>query len=281
VKEHLSAYYDDELAPDKRSAVADHLANCESCVRMLEEYRELSALSAALTHPTPPHNSWQQLEVKLAVEEGKCSTRLTYVDWLSWARRPLLRLAIATAATIVLGAGWIAYHSGSEYVGHRKMAAVFEEYLERFPHDPMAAQQFLLVNFEGKVLDAMRAIPEVGYRPAIADGVPDGYTIESTYVIKMPCCSCVKCLCKRSDGTTLAIFEHSQEGEEEANWFGNRRKTRANCNGTPCNLIQLNDRMAASWKRGQRYVTAIGVRDAAEVDQLVAWFNMSQDTHRE
>lgn len=101
--------------------------------------------------------------------------------------------------------------------------------------------------------------------------MPDGYSVDSTYVMKMPCCTCVQCLCTRSDGSTIAIFEHDDEEAKE--WFGDRPEMSANCNGKQCMLVELDDRIAASWKHDKRHFTVVGLRDVAELTNLVAWFD--------
>ena len=45
VKEHLSAYHDDELASDIRMVVAAHLAGCDVCSQELAGFGELSAIA--------------------------------------------------------------------------------------------------------------------------------------------------------------------------------------------------------------------------------------------
>jgi hypothetical protein len=181
------------------------------------------------------------------------------------------------AATVLIAVGWFGYTNwvehdadSSVHDSDHQMAVVFGEYLEVFRSDPNAAQQILLAKYESQAVDAEHPIQSVGYRPAVAGGMPDGYSVESTYVMNMPCCKCVQCNCERSDGTTIAIFEHD---DEEPAWFGDRPTTEAICNGARCSLVDLDDRIAATVRRGKRHITVIGARDAAEVDQLVAWFD--------
>ena len=77
--------------------------------------------------------------------------------------------------------------------------------------------------------------------------------------------------CRRGDGSTLVIFEH--DDEETTEWFGGRPEITTSCNGERCCLVELDDRIAASWKRGKRHMTLIGVQDVAEVNQMVAWLD--------
>ncbi len=68
----------------------------------------------------------------------------------------------------------------------------------------------------------------------------------------------------------IAIFEH--DDEEMTEWFGDRPAMAANCSGKRCSLVEVNDRIAASWKRDKRHITVVGLRDVAELTELVAWF---------
>lgn len=268
MKELLSAYYDDELSSDKRTTVADHLAECDDCARELDVFRSLSAMTEGLSHPEPPAHIWHQLERAIGSEHGDSLGRPTFINWL--ARQPAPRVGLAMAAGILIAIGWFGYSTWFEHHPEHHLAAVFGEYLEEFRRDPSAAQNLLLANYEGQTVDVEQVVQIVGYRPAVADGMPEGYTVGQTYVMKMPCCTCVQCLCQRSDGTTIAIFEHD---DKEADWFGDRPATEAECNGTRCSLVDLDDRIAATWQRGKRHITVVGAEDRAEVERLVAWFD--------
>ncbi len=108
----------------------------------------------------------------------------------------------------------------------------------------------------------------VGYRPMIAGGLPDGYSLASSSVLKMPCCTCFKAVCRRRDGSTLVLFEHD---DEETEWFGDRPSSIETCGEKDCCLVQLDSSIAATWKEGSRSVTAVGVKDQEEVTKLVSW----------
>jgi hypothetical protein len=172
---------------------------------------------------------------------------------------------------LVLGIGWTGYRMSAP---HHKHARVFGHYLEEFQQDPAGAQKMLLAKYQGEVLDAENAVQQVGYRPAVADGLPEGYSIDSSFVMEMPCCRCVQTLCRRSDGSVLVVFEHD---DDQSDWFGGRPGIMANCGGKQCSLVGLDSQLAASWKRGKRYLTIIGARDVAEVDKMVSWLERTSE----
>jgi anti-sigma factor RsiW len=49
VVELITAYLDDALPADVRSAVETHLAGCDGCTTVLEEFRQTIALTGMLT----------------------------------------------------------------------------------------------------------------------------------------------------------------------------------------------------------------------------------------
>jgi hypothetical protein len=267
VQELLSAYHDGELADDMRSRVSEHLGQCSDCAQRLAGFENLSVITGLLSTPTPPTHIWSQLEQQL--DQQPTIRPATLVR--GWSFPVSSRFALAATILIAVGIGWFSYQNWFVPGEHRQFAAEFGHYLEEFRRDPDAAQHILLTKYRGQAVDVDQAIQQVGYRPAVADGLPDGYTVGSTYVMKMPCCTCVQTDCKREDGTTLAIFEHDDEAMTQ--WFGDRPGITASCHDRQCCLVELDDQIAASWKRGTRHITLIGVRDIAEVDQMVAWMD--------
>jgi putative zinc finger protein len=269
VQKCLSAYYDGELANNQRSRLSIHLNECSDCVRQLTGFERLSSMANALSTPVPPDHLWSRIEQQLNRQRNIEQPIAKSVDRTSNWILPATRLyALAATVLIAVGISWATYHAWFSRGEQHQFTAEFGHYLEEFRHDPATAQQILLAKYENQLIDPRQAIELVGYRPAVADGLPKEYVLESTHVMKMPCCTCVQSICKRIDGTTLAIFEHNDnEGTE---WFGDRPEIMARCNDKRCYLIEMDDQIAASWKRGTRHITLIGVRDVAEVSQMIA-----------
>lgn len=269
VQELLSAFFDCELASNARESVAEHLRRCPSCSGMLDGFRELSALAKQATDPPPPVDGWVRLERSLTEPSTDVMALSRRPANAVWRTSSIRRLAIATAATLVIGVGWYGYAAWHQHRAQHEMTAVFGEYLQTFQRDPQAAQEILLANYRGEAVDADQAIHAVGYRPLVANGLPPGYTVVSTHVMKMPCCTCVHGLCRRSDGTTFAIFEHD---DEETGWFADRPTRDVDCRDTRCCVVNLGSHLAATWAHEGRHITVVGVRDAKELERLVTWF---------
>jgi hypothetical protein len=258
VQERLSAYYDGELADEIRSNLDEHLGGCSECARELAVFEKLSTMAGALSTPLPPQQMWSRLEQQIDQQQidqqqiakpvGRSRSRSSFVPRL---------FALAAIVLVAVGIGYLTYPSWFTHGQHDQFAVEFRHYLDTFRDDPDAAQQMLLAKYANQLVGPDQAMKQIGYRPAVADGLPAGYTLESTHVMRMPCCTCVQSICKRSDGSTLAIFEHDDES----------------CREKHCCLVELDDQIAASWKRGVRHITLIGVRDVAEVSQMVAWLD--------
>jgi hypothetical protein len=277
VKNLLSAFYDDELAADEQTAVAGHLGACADCARELAGFQSLSVLAETEAHPEPPPHIWQQLESQLDADGVRGFERSAFFHRLGWVSKPAARFGWAVAAAVLIAVAWLGYANWSPR-GEQKLADVFGRYLEAFRDDPGAAHHILLANYQGLAVDAEQAVHTVGYRPVVADGMPEGYSIESTYVMKMLYVTCVKCLCKRSDGSSIAIFEHD---DQDLDWFGDLPTTQAFCNGRPCSVVDLDNRLAASWQHENRQITVVGLEDAAEADRLIAWFHERRPTRQD
>ena len=292
VQPYLSAYHDGELAAGQAATVAKHVQSCESCAAELRAFESLGSAFVQAPIPAKPADLWQRIERELppAPEPVTLSRRFSV-----WAREsPYGAGLVSMAASILLllgfglwyggdqdgmenTAGGMAMHShdGEEGMSAEHMvefAGVMDDYLQKLPSDPDGAEQMLLTKYDGEKVDAAGAAKLVGYRPIVSGGLPEGYSLASTSVLKMPCCTCVKAVCKRSDGSTLVLFEHD---DEETAWFGDRRQSMATCGDKDCCLVDLDSSIAATWKQGSRSVTVVGVRDQDEVATLVNWLDKS------
>ncbi len=274
VKDLLSSYYDGELGDELRTQVSQHLQRCADCQCDLQSFEKLSQIAGALTDPVPPDQLWSRIESQL--DHGQTTAPLAVRSLDVKTKKVDTRRWSWLAATLLITAtiGLFAYSLLSPHSEHHEFMAVFGEYLEHFQTDPGSAQDFLLATYESHRVSPEEAIDRVGYRPVVADGLPPGYTMTTTHVMKMPCCTCVQCLCQRPDGTSLAVFEHN---DDELHWFGDRPAIQVICQSKQCSLVELPDSIAASWQHGKRQITVIGARDVKEIDDLVAWFNQSAE----
>lgn len=280
VSNRLSAAYDGELSGAERDSVAQHLSVCERCASEFSGFESLSRAVKEQPVPRVPPEIWTSIAAQLAQSgSGESTDVVSKPPSQIKAWGITRRLALAASILLLLTSGpWILKHFGTSHDDHdhehsAEFAVTMDHYLKLLATDPESAEQFLLNRYHGETVDTERALKLVGYRPAVAKGLPEGYSLTSTSVLKMPCCTCVKAVCKRQDGSTLVLFEHDDEKPE---WFGQRPSNMAMCGETQCCLVELDSldsSFAATWKRGSRSVTAVGVRDEAEVSKLVSWLD--------
>lgn len=269
-QELLSAYHDNELSAEVRSSVAEHVEGCSRCGEGLAVFERLSAMAGGLEDPEPPQGIWAGIEAGLdAGKEGAMAVRREerqYQPKRKW------RLGLLTTAALVLvatGVVWIGGRAWRAPGHHSELAADFGNYLEHFAGNPETAQNVLLAKYDGQAVDVTEATRQLGYRPAVAAGLPERYALEAMYVLKMPCCTCVQTICRRDDGEVFAIFEHDME---QPVWFGDRPRIETQCKGCACSIIQADRLLVASWKANKRQLTVVGAGDLQEIADLIDHF---------
>lgn len=271
VQQHLSACFDGELADEVRATVGAHLENCSACAEELAVFEKLSEMSAAWKDLQAPPPRWNDLEAKLDGEEERASVPLPPPSRSQ--RFPARLLAVAATVLMAFGFGVFAYNARFSPDEHPHLAINFEHYLEEFDKSPEKAQQILLAQYEGRLTTVEEAASTLRYEPVIARGLPSGCSLENVYLLDMPCCTCPQAVCKCDDGRQIAVFEHH---EDQPVWFGDRPTIHCLCNGKPTSIVQIDDRLAATWKQAGRYITVVGARDLEDVTRFVAHLSGSK-----
>jgi hypothetical protein len=259
-RELLSSYYDRELPADQEQQMRAHVASCPRCARRLFEFGELSQLTARLRAPQAPSETWPAIASALDADERRRARGNSPTKWLGRRSKAAMAATVVLAASIGLASYWLR----QQFEPHAAMAATFDTYLAEFETAPQQAQHILIDRYQGQRVDRARDLPFSANAPAV---LPDGYARQETYVLNMPCCVCTQTTYKNPSGAVVALFEHS---EKEPGWFGNRPAIHARCHGTPTSLVQVADRLAATWKCGPRYLTLVGAQNVEQVAEIVA-----------
>ena len=125
LQDELSAYLDDELAPDTRTRIEAHLHTCDECSDMIAVFQQNRAQIKGLEHRAPAsiqHAVMAQIRQQAAARAEK-PTRTGQLpdmrEWLSGFGRWFLRPVTAGATgllTLVLILGTLYFYpSGSQY----------------------------------------------------------------------------------------------------------------------------------------------------------------------
>lgn len=261
-RELMSAYFDGELSQELATDVDAHVGECPTCAQEITSFQQLSAMTREVTTPPPPDTIWAELEAQLADDAPQPAA----VRGRFTGRWRVVAVVASLAATVLLGAFlgyqlWGPQHHGQE------MAANLDKYVDLFQRSPMEAQRMLLTTYPSARVDLSQATDKLGYRPALAAGLPSGYSIAAVHVLQMPCCTCAQILCKRDDGSIVAVFEHDAD---QKMWFGDRPQVATKCQCKPCDLIDVNGQLVATWQAGDRHLTFVGLEGAEELETLAA-----------
>ena len=264
-QELLSAYYDDELAPELRIQVEAHIDGCVKCSEELVGFEKLSSIAVRGDGPNAPASVWSAVTQELDGNESDGQVGIAKnVSFKNHSQ--LLKYIAAVAASILIGLfGFQLFFSGGH--DHKEMAEAIEYVAANLDVDGISSH--LLDKYGGGVISPDESISQVGYRPIASNGLPSGYTVESIHIIDMPCCKCTQTACRRSNDSRFFIFEHDNE---DTGWFEHRIKRECNCGGKDCKVVELDNRLAATYKTGNRHVTMLGVRDVEEIELLVSQF---------
>jgi hypothetical protein len=250
----MSAYYDDELRADTRTVVEAHLQSCPRCLAELESFRHLSQVAAQWAGPSGQDAFL--LPGKVAPRPAEIPNGLATSHSMStrWGAALLL-----LSVVIVTAFFW-------RPRPHTHPAGEFDAFLETFHASPETSDDFLARMFHGQLVETTTAEMFLKYRPAIARGVPEGYSVSSAYVVKMPCCTCLQVNLKGENGRRLVLFEHDSLEKE---WFEGRPTITAISQAGLTQLTQVEDALAASCGLERRRLTLVGARDLSEVDELL------------
>jgi len=272
-QEVLSSYYDDEISDEMRSSLAEHVDSCRHCGEELSVFPKLSALVRDLDDPEPPDYIWPAITLRLDAETENAGVDVRTGQSSRLPRRWRVSvLATATLVMIVTGVVGITARRWHAPGHDHQLTADLNEYLGYFPSSPDGAQQILLAKYEGRAVNLAQAARHLGYRPATAVGLPKRYSLDAIYVLKMPCCPCVQSIYRCDDGEVFVVFEHD---EQQPVWFGDRPRVSARFNGQRCDVVQIEDRLAVSWKEGNHCFTIVGVRDLDAIAILMTCLKAS------
>ena len=88
------------------------------------------------------------------------------------------------------------------------------------------------------------------------------------FLLKMECCTGMQSVYKRKGSEIIAILQHTTD---QPVWFGDRAVVVAKVHGKPTRIVQMDDRLAATWQSNGTYVTLVGVGDMAELTRFMRY----------
>lgn len=269
----LSPLHDGELSTGLHESVTEHVRACTECAAALADIEALSSIVANQTHSIePPSDLWDQLETALDAAETPSALPPNAGPPRRQSHRQRILLAVALLLFAVAGVSLYMQRPGQ--VRHDEHLAVnFDEFLKHFPESAERAQELLHASYPAELVDVESAALAVKYRPAIANDLPEGYSLDSVHLVRMPCCLCVESLCTAPDGGRVAVLEHAID---QPVWFGERPSESCECNGRKARLVHFDGRLVATWQAKQGFLTVIGILDEDQLAELMAHLDPSE-----
>ncbi len=271
IRDLLAAFQDAELADDDRRSVEEHLGECAACTAELAELDGLREIVRSCPEPQPPAELWDRIEravhASTSVRQPRVEPRRRLI-WAQWATVAALLLV-----TVVTGlwARWQQEQSAerpplASVDKPPHMAVDLDEYLNAFQHDPQHAPHLFIARYNGQAVDLNETADKVNYRPIATSSLPDGFSLDRVYLLKMECCTGVQTVYRRKGADVLAILQHTVD---QPVWYGRRRVEIAEVNGKPTQIVRMNGRLAATWQADGTYVSLVGAHDMHELTQMI------------
>ncbi|MDV6031492.1 MAG: zf-HC2 domain-containing protein [Phycisphaera sp. RhM] len=291
----LSAYFDDELASDVADRVSQHLESCQTCQAKLQSFAAIRKLSTQYREPSAEAPSWEtfaarmnaaQPAVQLAPDQTPCGRRRL---------KDVVIIIAALAASVVILLSIRQPERSDEHVvaqqhSHSHAGAMagmpsapidFQDVVLDFSQDSSLAVDSFASKYEGIEVSIDDVEKDLGFQPHAKKSLPIGVQLVSTRLLTLPecncaegeclCgpdgCNCVACVCQRPDGSTYMLVEKCKSQKVS---FGNLPVQLVRYGDKTIQVTKSEDGIAVSWEGSHARMTAIGLRDASELDLLLA-----------
>ncbi len=287
----LSAYFDDELASEMADRVSQHVESCQTCQAKLQSFAGIRKLATQYREPAAQAPSWETFAARM-------NTVQLAPDQMPNGRRRLKDVAIiiaALAASVVILLSVRQPERSDEHAVAQQHSHSHAGAMAGMPSTPIDFQDVVLgfnqnsnmaVNsfaskYDGTEVSIDDAEKDLGYQPHAKKSLPTGVQLVSTRLLTLPecncaegeclCgpdgCNCVACVCQRPDGSTYMLVEKCKSQKVS---FGDLPVQLVRRGDKMLQVAKSKDGIAVSWEGSQARMTAIGLRDASELDVLLA-----------
>ena len=256
----LSPLHDGELDFEQRQAVAAHLRTCVECSGRLDALRRLSDLSRQTPSPAPPATLLAKVEQSIG-DGARHETGLR-----SHVRSRTAAAILIASAAAVLGGVFVWQLASGPPQSHVEMVRVFGEFLSAYEQGNPNAPAMLAQGYQGTLVSEADAGSALKRQTVTPDTLLSRHQVDKRYLLKLPCCDCMQTIYTCDGKTSFIVFEHTQE---ELEWFDGRSVVLTECRGKSCCVVKLKGSLAVSWRVDSGYVTVVGVRDLAQLDEFV------------
>jgi len=299
----MSAYFDSELnsvASESQNEVRDHIAACQTCAEELHSFEQLHQLAASqkANQLTPP--SWESITARLsdsssaAFAEGtdhastsgtkSVASDLLHKTTYRYALGGLLALAASALLFFTLRES---HQNEGASPSQASVATInLQPLMELFGTDADKAiaslvSQLPSVDVPLADVEAAFGRPTFAQTSASKNSLPGNAQLVSTKLLQFPYCKCPKgactcgpggctciaCLCERPDGSTYLVLELCKS---QSITFGDLPVQLVKRGDRDIQQVEAEGTTAISWEQKGERLTAIGLRNDAEIETLLA-----------
>ncbi len=195
----------------------------------------------------------------------------------------------AFAACLLLAVAYRGFvQPGNPQLNSQAYLIDYESLADAFHHSPQTAVDEFLAKFSAGG-QSVAAKQTIDFPLLIASRLPGDNALVETHAVHLPqchcragqcvCgpggCNCAVCVCQRNDGSRYLIFEHCPT---QPTRLGNGQQF-VTSGSSEVQILDRGDQIAGTWQSQGRRLTAIGLRNRSELDQMVA-LSLAQSTGR-
>ena len=178
IKQHLGAFFDDEVSPVLRAEIEAHIAVCPGCASELNTIADLAAQLKDESSPSAPNSLWSAIESRL---EARPPMRHAHPNAVRLRR---YALAACLLLAIILGSRALFRHGDVE--GVASAATVdFRVLLDGLSSDPVAAFERFLAQYHARPIDpgdARKLAAHLDFE--IPQELPGEFRFEKSYALE-------------------------------------------------------------------------------------------------
>jgi len=259
----LSKYFDGEMTASEQQEIEEHLNQCSYCRSRLHQFQQLHALTQQSADPKPEQDLWVPIENKIDLLNEGVSNSLTYKKWLAGA---------AVLLIVLVGGWWMVEQS---LTGVEPDTAT-TPYVNQFAFDyglylsglqnPETMKRFNEGYKRHKVELASMAEPTIpGGDTAFLNTLPQGFSIESAYLLESACCQCNQYILEHN-GRHITVFQQPKKHPAEFTGF---HKKHAKIDSTDCSKVETDSHVAYTFDSGDSKYVVVGKQQDPMVPRIM------------
>jgi len=284
--------------------IHDHIAGCEVCARELRSFEQLRQLAASQKTRQLTSPSWESFAVRLVSTEtlaagsgnlsnDKTRDQVRTEPAASLVSRTRFRriaigglLALAASALVVFSLRATQHYDEPSVTQAIATTINLQPLMELFGTDADQAiatlvSQLPTVDVPLAKVEATFGRPTFAQTFASKNSLPGKAQLVSTKMLQFPYCkcpkgactcgpggcTCVACLCERPDGSTYLVLELCKS---QSITFGDLPVQLVKRGDRDLQQVEAKGTTAISWEQKGERLTAIGLRNDAEIETFLA-----------